>query len=71
VKSPPNQAFLRLLLAYLIGVTVFSLVIALSFAFASLLHMSNVAGLIGGIVAIAAGIAAGWRTERALKRAFK
>jgi hypothetical protein len=71
MDSPPNLRFLRLLLAYVIGLNIFGLVIALTYAIGSLLNVLNVVGLIGGVVAIAAGIVAGWRTERALKRAFK
>ncbi len=65
-----RSPFLRLLLAYTIGVNVFGLVLGLSYVVGSLLHMdmASVPGLIGGLAGIALGIVAGWRTERALKR---
>jgi hypothetical protein len=69
---PFSSPFLRLLLAYTIGVNVFGLVLGLSYV-GSLLHMdmASVPGLIGGLAGIALGIVAGWRTDRALKRFFQ
>jgi hypothetical protein len=69
-KSPFDSRFLRLLLAYTIGVNVFGLVLALSYVVGSLLHtdMASLAGLIGGLAGITLGVVAGWRTEKALKR---
>jgi len=69
-SRPFRSPFLRLLLAYTIGVNVFGLALALSYVVASLVHldMSSVAGLIGGLAGIALGIIAGWRTNIALKR---
>ena len=71
MDSPSNLRFLRMLLAYIIGLNVIGLILGLTYAIASLFHVLSVVGPIGGIVAIAAGVTAGWRTERALKRAFK
>ena len=70
VKRPFRSPFLRLVLAYTIGVNVFGLALGLSYVVASLLHldMTSVAGLIGGVAGIALGVVAGWRTDRALKR---
>ena len=70
VKRPFRSPFLRLVLAYTIGVNVFGLALGLSYVIASLLHldMASVAGLIGGLAGIALGVVAGWRTDRALKR---
>jgi hypothetical protein len=72
-ERPHGSPFLRLLLAYTIGVNVFGLALGLSYVVASLLHMdmASVAGLIGGLAGIALGIVAGWRTDRALKRFFQ
>ena len=72
-KSPFRSRFLRLLLAYSIGVNVFGLVLGLSYVAASLLHldMASIAGLIGGIAGIALGVLAGWRTDKALQRVFQ
>jgi len=69
-KGPFSSRFLRLLLAYTIGVNVFGLVFAVSLAVASALHVdkSSAAGLIGGLAASALGILAGWRTQRLLRR---
>jgi hypothetical protein len=69
-ERPFRSPFLRLLLAYTIGVNVFGLALGLSYVVASLLHMgmTSIAGLVGGLASIGLGLAAGWRTERALKR---
>jgi hypothetical protein len=70
MKGPFSSRFLRLLLAYTIGVNVFGLVLGLSYVAASLLHMNmaSVAGPIGGLAGIALGVVAGVRTDKALKR---
>ena len=69
-KGPFDSRVLRLLLAYTIGVNVFGLSLGLSFVVASLLHldMTSTAGLVGGIASMGIGLAAGWGTERLLKR---
>jgi hypothetical protein len=71
-QRPFSSPFLRLFLAYTIGVNVFGLAFGLSNVVASLLHLdtASVAGLIGGLVGIALGILAGWRTNVALKRIY-
>jgi hypothetical protein len=69
-ESPSNPRFLRLLLAYIVGLNAFGLVLALTFAVSNLAHLPAAVGLIGAVIAIAAGVAAGWRTERAIKRVF-
>jgi hypothetical protein len=69
-ESPSNPRFLRLLLAYIVGLNAFGLVLALTFAVSNLAHLPAAVGLIGAVVAIAAGVAAGWRTERAIKPVF-
>src|ERR1700674_3788024 len=68
-SRPFRSPFLRLLLAYTIGVNVFGLALGLSFVVASLLHldMTSMAGLVGGLASMLIGLAAGWRTERALR----
>jgi hypothetical protein len=51
-------------------VNVFGLALGLSYVVSSLLHldMTSIAGLVGGLASMGLGLAAGWRTERALKR---
>ena len=55
----------------MVGVNAFGLVLALTFLVGSFFHTANVVALIGGVVGIAAGVAAGWRAERMLKRVFQ
>jgi hypothetical protein len=66
MKGPFSSRFLRLLLAYTIGVNVFGLVLGLSYVAASLLHMDMAS--VGGLAGIALGLVAGVRTDKALKR---
>src|SRR5256885_806895 len=70
MKAPFSSRFLRLLLAYTIGVNVFGLALGLSYVVATLLHLdtASIAGLIGGVASITLGVVAAWRTERALQR---
>src|SRR5438132_13602325 len=70
MKGPFSSRFLRLLLAYTIGVNVFGLVFGLSYVVVSLLHLgkASIAGLIGGVASITIGVVAAWRTYRALQR---
>ena len=66
----PSQgnSFLRLLLAYIVGVNAFGLVLALTYAIGTLFfHMANGVALIGAIGGAAVGVAAGVRTGRALR----
>jgi membrane associated rhomboid family serine protease len=58
----------RLLFAYLIGLNVFGLVLALTFVVGGLFHMANPVAIAGLIVGIILAVLAGWRTERALRR---
>ena len=69
MKGPFSSRFLRLLVAYTIGVNVFGLVFGLSYVAATLLHLNtaSIAGLIGGVASITLGVVAAWRTERALQ----
>jgi hypothetical protein len=70
MKGPFSSRFLRLLLAYTIGVNVFGLFFGLSYVVASLLHLdtASIAGPISGLIGVALGVGAGWRTDKALKR---
>jgi hypothetical protein len=69
-SSSWTSLFLRLLLAYIIGLNAFGLVLALTFLVGSFFQTVNAIGLVGLIVGFAVGVAAGLRTERALKRVF-
>jgi membrane associated rhomboid family serine protease len=71
VKQRSSSGFLRLLIAYVVGLNAFGLVLALTFAIGSLLHMANAVALTGVVVGIAVAIAVGWRVERATKRLFQ
>ena len=70
MKGPFSSRFLRLLLAYTIGVNVFGLAFGLIYVVATLLHLdtASIAGLIGGVASITLGVVAAWRTARALRR---
>jgi hypothetical protein len=59
---------LRLMLAYMIGLNVFGLVLAVTFVLGSLLHLANPVALGGLLVGIILAVLAGWRTARALNR---
>ncbi len=65
-----NSGCLRVMLAYIIGVNAFGLVYALTFLVGSFFHMANVVAFLGLIVGLGVGVAAGVRTDRALKRWF-
>ena len=69
-RRPLSSRFLRLLLAYTIGVNAFGLALALSYLVAGLLHldMASPAGLVSGLASMILGVFVGWRTERLLKR---
>jgi hypothetical protein len=69
--APPGWRYARLAFAYLIGMNVFGLFVALTYAVGSLLHMMTLVGPTGLLAGISLGVLAGWRTEKALKRLFE
>jgi hypothetical protein len=66
----PDRA-LRLVLAYMIGLNVFGLVLALTFVLGSLWHLANRVALVGLLFGIILALLAGWRRARALRRLFQ
>ena len=64
-----SGGLLRLVLAYMIGLNVFGLVLALTFVAGRLLHIANLVAFAGLSVGVIVAVLAGWQTERALQTA--